>query len=193
MTVISAIVIPNKERAIYTTIELLHNDGFKKTFPPRLGGSHVRIRKQQQRLALAARPTRDSPISAMGIAKDLHNVWRETLKSFFDARIVKLPEAQVAWPTDRREKFVGIPLKQRDVPANRYPKFGIQVAGDTPITEKEDAKINILNFGNFPVPRGEVLNRVTYRNCEANRPHVKTTVLPGFTLYLPYISELRKT
>jgi hypothetical protein len=193
MTVVSAVVIPHIERAIYTTVEVPDSNGFKKTFPNRLGGSNVRIRKQQQGFPLTARPTRDPPISAMGIAKDLHNVWRETLKSFFDARIVKLPEAQVAWPTGSREKFGGIPLKQRDVPANRYPKFGIQVAGDTPITEKEDAKINILNFGNLPVPRGEVLNRVTYRNCEANRPHVKTTVLPGFTLYLPYISELRKT
>jgi hypothetical protein len=176
MTVVSAVVIPHKERAIYTTIEPCDNDGFKKTFPTRLGGSNVRIRKQQQRLALASRPTRDSPISAMGVTKDLHHVRGKTLKSFFDARVVKLPEAQAAWPTGGWQEFVGIPLKQWSVPANRYPKVGIQVAGDTPITAKEDTKINILNFGNFPVPGCEVLNWVTYRNCYANGPHVKTTV-----------------
>jgi hypothetical protein len=164
MTVVSAVVVPHKERAIYTTIELPDNDFLKETFPNRLGGSHVRIRKQQQRFALAARPTRDSPISAIGITEDLHHVRRESLKGFFDARVVKLPEAHAAWPAGDWEKFVGIPLKQWSVPANGYPKLGIQVAGDTPITEEEDAKINVFNFGNFPVPRCEVLNWVTYSN-----------------------------
>jgi len=100
----------------------------------------------------------------MGITEDLHHVRGESLKGFFDARVVKLPEAHAAWPAGDWEKFVGIPLKQWSVPANRCPKLGIQVAGDTPITEEEDAKINVLNFGNFPVPRCEVLNWVTYSN-----------------------------
>ena len=164
MTVVSAVVIPHKERAIYTTVELPDNDGFKETFPNRLGGSNVRIRKQQQRLALAARPIRDPPISPMGITEDLHHVRGKSLKGFFDARVVKLPEAHAAWPAGGWQKFIGIPLKQWSVPANRYPKLGIQVAGDTPITAEEDAKINILNLGNFPVPRGEVLYWVAYRN-----------------------------
>ncbi len=172
MTMVSAVVIPHKKRAIHTTIELPDNDGLKKTFPNGPGGSNVRIRKQQQWLALAARPTRDSPISSMGVTEDLHHVRVESFKGFFDARVVKLPEAQAAWPTGGRQIFVRIPLQQRSVPANRYPKLGIQVAGDTPITAEEDAKINFLNLGNFTVPRCEVLYGVTYRNCQANRTQV---------------------
>jgi hypothetical protein len=101
----------------------------------------------------------------MGVTEDLHHIRVESFKGLFDAGVVNLPEAQAAWPTGGRQKFVRIPLKQWGVPANRYPKLGIQVAGDTPITAEEDAKINILNLGNFTVPRCEVLYGVTYRNC----------------------------
>ena len=99
----------------------------------------------------------------MSMTEDLRHIRGKSLKCFFDARIIKLPKAHAAGPAGGWQKFVGMPLKQWTVP-NLYTKQGFHVAGDTPITAEEGAKLNVLDFGNFPVPRCEVLNWVTYSN-----------------------------